>query len=287
MVECSAYFEAYRHVLKGLQETEDESLPFKKYLLNDASSCKDVEAPRYLRGQDVRYDFSCLIQGSSVRIGTSMLDRYARLTGVRRTPVLDLKEWPSAEQLKLDKSQYAALQTAITKEFVTIQGPPGTGKTYIGLKIVQLLLNNKQSWCTRPGSNTPILVVCYTNHALDQFLEGIIGLCDLTPGDLVRVGGRISSDNKHLIACSIKDVKRMDDTRVSANVQNGIAEAMQQFVFYRQQITEIASQIEGARKSIVHEMFLQQFMDTKPGPVALQSRVRQPAICSSNLVGTF
>lgn len=31
------------------------------------------------------------------------------------------------------------------------------------------LLNNANFW---KQGNSPILVVCYTNHALDQFLEG-------------------------------------------------------------------------------------------------------------------
>lgn len=43
------------------------------------------------------------------------------------------------------------------------------GKTYVGLKIAQALLNNQDLW---KEDNTPMLVVCYTNHALDQFLEG-------------------------------------------------------------------------------------------------------------------
>ena len=43
-----------------------------------------------------------------------------------------------------------------------------------GLKIAQVLLLNKQNLPSldRVGGN-PLLVVCYTNHALDQFLEGI------------------------------------------------------------------------------------------------------------------
>lgn len=36
----------------------------------------------------------------------------------------------------------------------------------------------------------PILIVCYTNHALDQFLEGMLPFCE----DLVRIGGSSKSD---------------------------------------------------------------------------------------------
>ena len=38
----------------------------------------------------------------------------------------------------------------------------------------------------------PILIVCYTNHALDQFLERIIDKCSLQDG-IVRIGGRCKS----------------------------------------------------------------------------------------------
>ena len=52
-------------------------------------------------------------------------------------------EWPSARDLMLDKSQVAALKSAITNELAIIQGPPGTGKTHIGLIIMKLLLANE------------------------------------------------------------------------------------------------------------------------------------------------
>lgn len=49
--------------------------------------------------------------------------------------VLEPDSWPNAKDLKIDDSQFEALQLALTKEFAIIQGPPGTGKTYIGLKV--------------------------------------------------------------------------------------------------------------------------------------------------------
>ena len=48
----------------------------------------------------------------------------------------------------------------------------------------------------------PILVVCYTNHALDQFLEGIH---QFHPKGIVRVGGRSESDI--LKSCSLSELK--------------------------------------------------------------------------------
>jgi superfamily II DNA or RNA helicase len=80
---------------------------------------------------------------------------------------------PDAETLELDPSQAEALYAALTRKLVLIQGPPGTGKTYLGLKIVQALLDNRKYWVgVKKHQPPPILVICYTNHALDQFLEG-------------------------------------------------------------------------------------------------------------------
>lgn len=77
----------------------------------------------------------------------------------------DLRQLPPVDDVKMNLSQYAAFILAINKKLCLIQGPPGTGKTYVGLRIVETLLHNQIS-------EKPILVVCYTNHALDQFLEG-------------------------------------------------------------------------------------------------------------------
>ncbi|GBN77162.1 NFX1-type zinc finger-containing protein 1 [Araneus ventricosus] len=76
------------------------------------------------------------------------------------------EDWPTAADLELDDQQLYAFKTALTKKVAVIQGPPGTGKTFIGVKVVQALLENVPL--------TPIVICCLTNHALDQFLEHIL-----------------------------------------------------------------------------------------------------------------
>ena len=85
----------------------------------------------------------------------------------------DLSTWPKPDVLGLNESQFMAFHAALTKEFAVIQGPPGTGKTYMGLKIAQALHENRKLWVDKEDEVTPILMVAYTNHALDQFLEGL------------------------------------------------------------------------------------------------------------------
>ena len=68
-----------------------------------------------------------------------------------------------------------------------ISGPPGCGKTFLGVRLAELFYHNRQRI---DGCKRPILMICYTNHALDQFLSAIIKKLSLQPGQIVRVGGR-------------------------------------------------------------------------------------------------
>ena len=110
--------------------------------------------------------------------------------------ILDPFQWPKGDVVEMDESQIQALKLALTQEIAVIQGPPGTGKTYVGLKVVEALLNNKHQW--DPHGHSPILVICFTNHALDQFLEGILDIKLKRRGpfkpQIARVGGRCQSE---------------------------------------------------------------------------------------------
>ena len=186
MVESPAYYEAYRHVLKGLKELDETTMPFKKYLVECS---EDVDSPEYLRHEDsqepVCYD---------LRLTLDVPDE----TNASRVPVLQLRAWPSVETLPLNSSQLEALKAAVTTEFSVIQGPPGTGKTYVGAKIVRCLLENRAAW--DPDKRSPMLMVCYTNHALDQFLEKVLEF--LPKEQIIRVGGRCKSPQ--LEECNLK-----------------------------------------------------------------------------------
>ena len=201
IAESPAFFESYRHVLVGLQALTEENLPFKKYLVECRS---DVDPPLYLcrRGENpkpVMYQID-----KSLGLRTEQPDVEASHPSLEKrerrrmkthpklqlqVPVLKTDAWPSADKFPLNASQLEAIQTALTTEFSVIQGPPGTGKTYIGLKIVETLIDNWRCWNLNRSS--PMLMVCYTNHALDQFLEGVL---EFLPRGLIRVGGRSKSE---------------------------------------------------------------------------------------------
>ncbi|KAF7330535.1 NFX1-type zinc finger-containing protein 1 [Mycena venus] len=78
----------------------------------------------------------------------------------------------------LDASQAASLLSALTQKVSLIQGPPGTGKSFIGALLAKALVD---------FTGQTILVVCYTNHALDQFLEDLVAI-GIPPQRMVRLG---------------------------------------------------------------------------------------------------
>ena len=207
MVESVAYFEASRHILRSLQTAEVDTMPFTKYLII-GDHCTEVDVPKYIEGSGSTssvYNLKCLKKEEESSFGLTF-------------DVLDKVQWSSASMVELDASQLKAIQMALTQEIAVIQGPPGTGKTYIGIKIVEALLGNRRVW--DPNSESPILVMCYTNHALDQFLEGILDI-DIADNDkshvfpppksqtkkpkIVRIGG--GCKNEKIEPLNIKEVR--------------------------------------------------------------------------------
>jgi len=253
MAETSAYYEPYRHVLTALREITPFNLPFQEYIVKCR---KDIEAPRYLLQEDeVCFDFSPLLENGSKDVQhktkTSVKKSYdfsgsdnsssddSSIEDAKEefnVPVLELEKWPSASQLKLDDSQYSSLQHCLTKEFALVQGPPGTGKTFLGLKVARLLLHNWKRWhqhCVDNDNDAPILIVCYTNHALDQFLEGIFQIAD---NNIVRVGGR--SQSELLENCVLHRIR--SDMKENRNVP----------MILHQTFRELRSEMEGLEKDI-------------------------------------
>ncbi|XP_052100582.1 NFX1-type zinc finger-containing protein 1-like [Mytilus californianus] len=122
----SAYFEAYKHVLKVLQHIKEETFPFTRYLVHCEN---EVRFPSYISKNYV-YDLRPVIKNCRIDLDNTYRGT-RRNTIPKQTPINNAKlseeDWPSAEMLRMDESQRKAFIAALTKEFVLIQGPPGTG----------------------------------------------------------------------------------------------------------------------------------------------------------------
>ncbi|KAG2151640.1 P-loop containing nucleoside triphosphate hydrolase protein [Suillus bovinus] len=92
------------------------------------------------------------------------------------------------DPIHLDRSQALSILSGLTQRVSLIQGPPGTGKSFVGALLAKAL---------HDFTDQTILVVCYTNHVLDQFLEDLrkIGIPD---NNMVRLGGRAKPQLAHL-----------------------------------------------------------------------------------------
>eukprot|EP01114_Cavostelium_apophysatum_P013928 TRINITY_DN3479_c0_g1_i5.p1 TRINITY_DN3479_c0_g1~~TRINITY_DN3479_c0_g1_i5.p1 ORF type:complete len:1573 (+),score=432.49 TRINITY_DN3479_c0_g1_i5:735-5453(+) len=168
MVESPVYFLSLEPFYRGLLRMDPQNIPFSNVILDGAD---DPQPPQYLR-VNALLDFSPIYENLKAALDRVKYDV--------------LGKWPQDffGTLKVipDKSQLEAIRHIMTNKFSLVQGPPGTGKSFIGVKAVQMMLSNP---------TVRILVVCLTNHALDQFLLPLLPHCP----ELVRMGGRSKTED--------------------------------------------------------------------------------------------
>ena len=91
----------------------------------------------------------------------------------------------------------------------------------------------------------PILIVCYTNHALDQFVEGIL---QFYKGDVLRVGGR--SQSKLLEPHSLSSVRR--NIWLSKALRVSIKNAHNETFNLRKRLVTAAIETDILNRNIIH-----------------------------------
>ena len=178
MVESPTYYRAYQPVFRALQTMDIDVMPFKAELVSVEDPLK---YPDYIKR-------SSTIDGHIIHKSLRPESDFFSF--------LEHKS-PSEGDTTLDDSQLKAIKLALSQRVGVIQGPPGTGKTYIGVQMVKLMM----SISTRP--NSPILVLTYKNHALDEFLKEMI---KLYPQGVVRIGGR--SNEPELEKYNLSEVRK-------------------------------------------------------------------------------
>lgn len=174
----------FKPILENLQRMQREcSLLFQDWILpaklehQQPAMFLDVRSPVYAREPGFSFSLESIMNPENEHPPLQVDPN----TGADEELLRKIKD-----QTTLDLGQCEALVSALTKEFAFIQGPPGTGKSYLGIQLMKVLLDNRH----RVGLG-PVVVVCYTNHALDQFLEHLI---QKGVEKVVRIGGQSRSE---------------------------------------------------------------------------------------------
>lgn len=199
-------------ILENLQRMIGAAeLPFRQWIVPDRElvvsgagrgTVANPPPPRYARRPGFTFPLKSIVKAGSAGFSISPEG------SPEDASLLDQLETSTT----LDRGQCRALLYALTREFALIQGPPGTGKSYLGVKLLQVLVDCKSSPAL--GGRDPIgpIIVmhvdpptlreaevssadrdqirCYTNHALDQFL---LHLLSVGIRKIIRIGGRSHS----------------------------------------------------------------------------------------------
>lgn len=154
-------------------------LSFTNYIAprNDEEMKKGLSPPDYTQTGTAYLDFS---YASSTTGTTDQKFPLARLTSDQRYFLETVMRHTS-----LDEGQAHAFVESMTRQVALVQGPPGTGKTYLGTALAKAILSDKNS------ARHPILAICTTNHALDNFLDDL-RKSNITK--LVRIGSGSKED---------------------------------------------------------------------------------------------
>lgn len=171
---------SFLHTLQALQSgTEKLNIPLSDLIAPEHDQAEgrdgrvmDVPPPQYAQRPGFVFNMSCLTTAKEL-LQHSVED-----------PVTSEEV---CEKTRLDSTQSMALLEALSRSMALVQGPPGTGKTFAGVEILQVLLHNQKK-----ANLGPIIIVCYTNHALDQLLEHIIDSGTIV--NILRMGAQSKSE---------------------------------------------------------------------------------------------
>uniref|UniRef100_A0A0G4F2S1 DNA2/NAM7 helicase helicase domain-containing protein n=1 Tax=Chromera velia CCMP2878 TaxID=1169474 RepID=A0A0G4F2S1_9ALVE len=139
-----------------------------------------------------------------------------RVREVERRKSIQMKQ-----EVSLDEKQKKAVMATLSHRLALVQGPPGTGKTFVGSMVAEMLWDTlhqhfeadqfglRGSASFSRGRASPVLVLTYKNHALDEFSKH----CGRAMGFSVvaRLGSR--SQDEELEACSLASFRVRNDSR--------------------------------------------------------------------------
>jgi hypothetical protein len=195
-------FAGLYNCLECLQTMKDSDFAFSKYVapqmdVEEALFARELNfavgspsrfqcpPPSYACASGFKYNLTKIVGPHSPIASMSIED-------LCRPSTLDTLK----RETTLDEGQAVAFRASLMCDFACTQGPPGCGKTFLGVKVAQAVLESRTS-------QKPILLVCHTNHALDNFLAD---LRDAGISRLLRLGS--GSKEEWTDSINIRDIRR-------------------------------------------------------------------------------
>ncbi|CAB3986193.1 Hypothetical predicted protein [Paramuricea clavata] len=186
MAESPTFYRAFGPCMDSLKEMyEKGNMP----LVDELVFAKKSDPPIYTHDMEQKCDWSIIFKKTTMCDFPFPNDR--QLSPIEQFKYLQ-QETSGTSQSILDETQMLGIENFLENRVSLIQGPPGTGKSFLGTKILRLMLSMEIP--KRFGG--PILVMTYKNFALDHFLEACL---EHTP-NIVRIG-RTGSEklSEHLL----------------------------------------------------------------------------------------
>ncbi|GJJ08042.1 hypothetical protein Clacol_002249 [Clathrus columnatus] len=189
LIDNSVMFEASRPFLEKLQTVEPTEIPFAKYIARTSESLENIKVfpPRYTASPQFKYEIGSLFTEENKPMDSLNIQDPLAVEAARQHLI---------RGSCLDPSQVEAMINTLTREVSLIQGPPGTGKSYIGRKILDVLIQSQIR---------PIILIAYTNHALDHMLTSVLD--EKITKRIVRLGSR--SSDERILEYSLDKIERI------------------------------------------------------------------------------
>ncbi|GIQ83739.1 hypothetical protein KIPB_005105 [Kipferlia bialata] len=181
---------AYVPIVSNLKAKQADSVPFGGVL---AGVDAEMPPPQWVRGHSV--DVSVLYHRLGQAIATPFL-RDRRLVWEGEMDIHGtgtVKAMLRDHTCRADPTQLAGIRHTHNNAVTLIRGGPGTGKSYTAKLILEILLKAHKSHAI----NGPIIIVTYTNQALDTLLEGVLEFTD--EKSILRIGGRPRTTDERIL----------------------------------------------------------------------------------------
>ncbi|KAK4061577.1 uncharacterized protein Triagg1_10286 [Trichoderma aggressivum f. europaeum] len=209
---------SYEPILQRLKEVTE--IPIENAILDPAGPPPTYDPPPRLRAF-IRELINCRQKGLGAELGPKL--------GFKRT-------------IQIRDAQLDSLIKGLENPVGQIQGPPGTGKSFIGAIIAKVLMELTEY---------RILVLSYTNHALDQFLEDLMDI-GIDENNMVRIGSKATARTD---ALRIDNLSRIPQVRSSLDIRPMLNAT-------RGEQLQTATRMDNLIQSLKSHVPLQEILDT-------------------------